>query len=68
MHSPAIDASLTVNEILLRYPAAVAVVNAYGIDSCCGGGIALETVARENQLDLDTLLAELVALVTAEPR
>ena len=42
MTHPRIDPSLTVNEILLRYPAAVTVINAYGIDSCCGGGIFLE--------------------------
>jgi regulator of cell morphogenesis and NO signaling len=68
MTTPRIDPSLTVNEILLRYPAAVTVINAYGIDSCCGGGIPLEAVAREQQLDLDAITAELERLATAEPR
>ena len=68
MTPPRIDPSLTVNEILRRYPAAVAVINAHGIDSCCGGGIPLETAAREQQLDLDAITTELDALVAASPR
>ena len=68
MTRPRIDPSLTVNEILRRHPAAVAVINAYGIDSCCGGGIPLETAAREQQLDLEAITSELDALIVAEAR
>ena len=68
MTRPRIDPSLTVNEILQRHPAAVTVINAYGIDSCCGGGIPLEAAAREQQLDLDAIRTELDALIAAEAR
>jgi regulator of cell morphogenesis and NO signaling len=60
--------SLTVNEILLRYPSAVTVMNAHGIDSCCGGAITLEAVAREHELDLDAITADLETLAAAEAR
>jgi regulator of cell morphogenesis and NO signaling len=60
--APAIDPTWSVNEVLRRYPAAVTVLNAYGIDSCCGGPRALADVARAHRLDLPALLAELTAL------
>jgi iron-sulfur cluster repair protein YtfE (RIC family) len=36
-----ISAGLTVNEAIRRYPATVAVFNAFGIDACCGGAAPL---------------------------
>jgi regulator of cell morphogenesis and NO signaling len=63
--APAIDPTWSVNEILRRYPAAVTVLNAYGIDSCCGGPRAIADVARAHRLDLPALLAELTELTAA---
>ena len=61
--TPRIDPSLTVNEILRRYPHTIATINAFGIDTCCGGGIPLETVARTHALELDTIMAALDAAI-----
>lgn len=55
----AIDPEWSVNELLARYPAAASVLNAHGVDSCCGGASSLADAARAEQLDLATLLAAL---------
>jgi len=60
-----IDAALTVNEILLRHPTTVSVLDAFGIDSCCGGGIPLETVASRHGLDITALMNALDRAVPA---
>jgi iron-sulfur cluster repair protein YtfE (RIC family) len=59
---PTFSGTMTVNETLLREPAAIAVLSAYGIDSCCGGPLPLEEAARRHGLDLQQLLAALEAV------
>jgi regulator of cell morphogenesis and NO signaling len=54
-----ITADLTVNEIITRHPATVAVFQRHGIDSCCGGALPLAEVARKHRIDFIALLAEL---------
>ncbi len=56
-----IDASITVNEMLRLYPATVFVLNAFGIDACCGGAAALGEAARRDGVDLEELLCALEA-------
>jgi hypothetical protein len=61
---PPIDTALSVNEILRRYPAAARVLNAFGIDSCCGGAAPLEDAAREagvQAVDVALAIAALAA-------
>jgi hypothetical protein len=48
--APRIDPAWTVNEVVRRHPATVAVFNAFGLDACCGADLgalvaALEAVA-----------------------
>lgn len=59
MSEQRIDQDLTINEVLLKYPTAVTVLNAYGIDTCCGGGDSVAAAAASNGIDLDELLAAL---------
>lgn len=54
-----IDAQMTVNEVLRLYPATLSVFNEYGIDTCCGGGIALSVAAERDGIDLAVLLSRL---------
>jgi iron-sulfur cluster repair protein YtfE (RIC family) len=56
--------TMTVNEVIHRFPASVAVFNAFGIDSCCGGGESLEAAARLDGVELDRLLAALDTLTS----
>lgn len=64
---PAIDPSLPVNEIIRRWPAVMRVLNAFGIDTCCGGAAPLATAAAESNAPLDDLLAALRDVVAATP-
>jgi regulator of cell morphogenesis and NO signaling len=61
----AIDSNLTINTVVQRYPAALGVFNARGLDTCCGGGLPVAEAARRHGLDLPELLAAL-ELVAAE--
>jgi iron-sulfur cluster repair protein YtfE (RIC family) len=61
-HVP-VDPSLSVNEILRRYPAAISALNAHGIDSCCGGATSLRAAALEARADLKALTREIGSLV-----
>lgn len=54
---PALDGSLTINEIIARWPQSIATLNALGIDTCCGGGEALRDVAAEMGTTEQTLIA-----------
>jgi regulator of cell morphogenesis and NO signaling len=55
-----LDAEWSVNEILARFPASARVLNAWGVDTCCGGHHSLAEAAREGALDLDALVAEIL--------
>jgi regulator of cell morphogenesis and NO signaling len=59
MTSPSIPAALTVNELLREMPAAAAVLNRLGIDTCCGGLLSLAEAAASAGLPLARLLAAL---------
>jgi len=54
-----LNPDLTINELLLQHPTAVTVLNAYGIDTCCGGGNSVAEAAACDGIDLDELLAAL---------
>ena len=54
-----IDPSLSVNEVLARWPAAGGPLNALGVDCCCGGAASLRDAAVEAGVTLDELLAAL---------
>ena len=54
-----IDPTWTVNKVVALYPATVAVFNRFGVDSCCGGGVALGEAAARDGVGLDALLQSL---------
>lgn len=58
-------AALTVNEIVARHPRSIGIFNAFGIDSCCGGAIAVDDAARRDGADGEALLDALVAAASA---
>ncbi len=43
--------SLSVNDVIQRYPAVVAVFSRYGIDSCCGGALPVAEAASRHKID-----------------
>ncbi|MBI3553409.1 MAG: DUF542 domain-containing protein [Elusimicrobia bacterium] len=54
-----IDPQWLVRDILLRYPAARAVLARAGVDQCCGGVHPLRMAAQAHGVNLGKLLAEL---------
>lgn len=54
-----IDPTLSVNELLLRYPGALPVLTVAGIDACCGGEQSLALAAARSGLTFDQLAARL---------
>ena len=58
-----VDETRTVNDLLRDHPAAVAVLNAFGIDTCCGGARSIRDAAADDGADLATLLHDLEAAI-----
>ena len=52
--------AMTVNEVVRRYPATIAVFNRHGIDTCCGGGVPVAEAAAKEAVDANVLLADLM--------
>ena len=65
-HDPPLDPSLTVNEVLRRWPAAVTALNAFGIDTCCGGAAPLEAAAGEAGVALGEIVAAIEHAIADE--
>ena len=59
-----VDASLTVNEIMARWPQSIAPLNSLGIDTCCGGMESLRAAAEHAGVPLPVLLAAIEHSVT----
>ncbi len=62
-----ISDTLTVNEAIRRFPASVAVFNAFGIDACCGGAAPLAQAAVRDGADPAALLQAVRAAAGARP-
>jgi regulator of cell morphogenesis and NO signaling len=54
-----VDPTLTINEIVARYPATIPVFNRFGMDTCCGGGVSVYDAARRDGIDVEAVLAAL---------
>jgi regulator of cell morphogenesis and NO signaling len=59
MTFPSFATARTVNDLLRETPAAAAVLNRLGIDTCCGGSLSLAEAAASVGLPLAELLAAL---------
>jgi iron-sulfur cluster repair protein YtfE (RIC family) len=56
-----IDPALTVNQLVQQHPAALPVLAAAGVDTCCGGGLSLAVAVRGAGLTLEELAHRLEA-------
>lgn len=56
-----IDPALTVNQLVQQHPAALPLLAAAGVDTCCGGGLSLAVAVRGTSLTLDELAHRLEA-------
>jgi len=46
-----IDFTLTINELVARYPETLPVFNRFGLDTCCGGGVPADEAARRHGVE-----------------
>jgi regulator of cell morphogenesis and NO signaling len=60
----ALDPTLTINEIVARFPETIPVFNRFGLDTCCGGGVRVDDAARRDGLDSDAVVEALREAIT----
>lgn len=58
-----IDCTETVNAIVAKHPETLGVFNAFGIDTCCGGGKRVEDVVERHGIHAPTLCAALLEAI-----
>ena len=58
-----IESKWTINELLRREPLSAAVLNAFGVDTCCGGGDTIDVAAASVGISATALIDAVVAAV-----
>ncbi|MCZ7568245.1 MAG: DUF542 domain-containing protein [Ardenticatenaceae bacterium] len=56
----------TLNEIVARHPQALPVLRRFGLDTCCGGSLPLQTAVQHHGLALDEVVTALGAVLVEE--
>lgn len=56
-----IESTWTINELLRREPLSAAVLNAFGVDTCCGGGDTIDAAAAAAGITGAELIGAIVA-------
>ena len=59
----ALDDRCTIDAVIAHYPASIFVLNAFGIDTCCGGSETIGAAARYARVDPSLLLSSLHAAI-----
>lgn len=67
-YAPAFSTSDTINDIVAKQPETIRVFHQFGLDACCGGTLPLATAAQHHGLDVQEVLAALVAVQQAQER
>lgn len=55
MSSETVDMNVTVNEMVAAHPETIPVFNRFGLDTCCGGGVAITQAAHRDGVDFEVL-------------
>lgn len=63
-----ITASDSLNTIVAHYPQTLPVMQRFGLDTCCGGSVALCVAARHHGLNINDLIVALRAAVEETTR
>ncbi|MEO7996517.1 MAG: DUF542 domain-containing protein [Gemmatimonadaceae bacterium] len=59
MAAKILDPTSSVNDALLRFPAAVTVLSARGIDTCCRGNESIATAAANSGISAEALINDI---------
>jgi len=54
-----ITRNMIINDVIKKHPETIKVFNDYKVDSCCGGGAPIETTAKRDGIDVETLMKAL---------
>jgi iron-sulfur cluster repair protein YtfE (RIC family) len=54
---------MTVDQLTARFPQAIEVLNRFGIDMCCGGGVSLKEATERDGASLDQVQRALVEVL-----
>jgi iron-sulfur cluster repair protein YtfE (RIC family) len=55
-----------IRDLVEDYPAAMPVLQQYGIDICCGGGLTIPDAARAHRIDPETLIQQVQTAIRGE--
>jgi iron-sulfur cluster repair protein YtfE (RIC family) len=59
-----ITPDMTVNEIAQKYPQSLPIFKAFGIDTCCGGGLPLGVVLEKHKLQDAHVVETIIEVVS----
>lgn len=65
MEERKITGEMVINDVIRLYPWTLPVFHRLEVDSCCGGARTIAAMAREHGLNLEDVLAELMAAAEA---
>lgn len=68
MQTANVTATATLNDLVAHYPQMLPVLQRFGLDTCCGGSLPLQTAVEHHGLDLAQVLAALQAVAREEGR
>lgn len=60
-----VASTLTINDVVERFPDLMPILAGHGLDLCCGGPLTLGEAAERHGLDLSGLVDELNAALAA---
>ena len=67
MSPTTITGGMVINDVIKNHPETIKVFNEYKVDSCCCGGAPIETTAKRDGVDVESLMKALnVAVEVAE--
>ena len=58
-----ITRDMVINDVIKKHPETIKVFNEYKVDSCCGGGASIETTAKRDGVDVESLVNALNVVV-----
>ena len=57
------DPNMTINDVVARFPVTMPILNRFGFDLCCGGGLSIAEATQRDGIDLESVLASLRAVL-----